>query len=76
MRARNSSSRTWIRSRATRRNRGFVDAGKQEDSIGAFDLVAMLAKLPLGKVVAPYIRLGYVFYDTTTTVESGGVKAT
>ena len=24
---------------------------------------AVLAKLPLGKVVAPYAKLGYVFYD-------------
>lgn len=62
---------------------GFVDAGKQKDTIGAVDVtsssdgifVALLAKLPLGKVVAPYVRLGYVFYDTTTTVERGSLKA-
>jgi len=59
---------------------GFIDAGTQKDTIGAFDVkassdgvfAAVLAKLPLGKVVAPYAKLGYVFYDGSETVSSGG----
>ena len=35
----------------------------------------MLAKLPLGKVVAPYAKLGYVFYDGTETVSNGGATS-
>jgi OOP family OmpA-OmpF porin len=62
---------------------GFIDAGKQKDTIGAFDVtsasdgtfVAVLAKLPLGKFVAPYVGFGYAFYDTTETVKSGGVSS-
>jgi|RhiMethySRZTD1v2_1073278.scaffolds.fasta_scaffold857700_2 OOP family OmpA-OmpF porin len=62
---------------------GFVDAGKQKDSIEAFHIesatngtfVAALAKLPIGKVVAPYVRVGYAYYETRQTVENGGVRS-
>lgn len=62
---------------------GFVDSGTQKDTIGALDVksssdgtfVALLAKLPLGKVVAPYAKLGYVFYDVTDTVSNGSISA-
>jgi hypothetical protein len=61
---------------------GFVDAGTQKDSIRALDVktsaegvvAAVLAKLPLGKVVTPYVKLGYVFYDSTTTASAGGMQ--
>jgi len=62
---------------------GFIDAGTQKDTIGAFDVktssdgvfAAVLAKLPLGKIVAPYAKLGYVFYDATETVSNGGATS-
>src|SRR5688500_5883636 len=54
---------------------GFADAGTQQDNIGAFDVrtsadgifATVLAKLPLGEVFAPYVKVGYVFYDSTET---------
>jgi len=62
---------------------GFVDAGTQKDAIGAFSVasasdgtfVAVLAKLPIGKIVAPYVRVGYASYETNETVESGGARS-
>jgi OOP family OmpA-OmpF porin len=61
---------------------GYVDGGTQKDTIGALDVkasshgyfAAVLAKLPLGNVVAPYAKLGYVVYDSTTTASSGGAR--
>jgi OOP family OmpA-OmpF porin len=61
---------------------GFVDAGTQQDNVGALDVrtsadgtfAAVLAKLPLGNVFAPYVKLGYVFYDSTETVSNGSIK--
>jgi OOP family OmpA-OmpF porin len=61
---------------------GFVDGGTQKDTIGALDVTAssdgffaaVLAKLPLGTVVAPYAKLGYVVYDSTTTASAGGAR--
>jgi OOP family OmpA-OmpF porin len=62
---------------------GFVDAGKQKDSVGTVNIesasngtfVAVLARLPIGKVVAPYVRVGYAFYETKETVDSGGARS-
>ena len=62
---------------------GLIDAGTQKDTVGPFDVksssegvfAAVLAKLPLGKIVAPYAKLGYVLYDTTETVSNGGVTS-
>ena len=62
---------------------GVIDPGTQKDTIGAFDVtsssdgvfVAMLARLPLGKIVSPYAKLGYVFYDGTETVSNGGATS-
>lgn len=61
---------------------GFVDAGTQQDNIGALDVrtsadgtfAAVLAKFPLGDVFAPYVKVGYVFYDSTETVSNGSIK--
>jgi len=58
---------------------GYVDAGEQADSQGSLRLavksdgffVAGLAKLPLGKYLAPYLKVGYVTYDSTETISSG-----
>jgi len=62
---------------------GFVDAGTQRDTVDSVDLkvasdgtfAALLVKLPLGRIVAPYARVGYVFYDSTTTASSGAARA-
>ena len=59
---------------------GYIDAGTQKDTIGVFEVkassdgafVAVLDKLPLGKIVAPYAKLGYVFYDGAETVSFAG----
>jgi OOP family OmpA-OmpF porin len=59
---------------------GYIDGGTQSDSLGLLDadissdgfFVEGLAKLPLGKYVAPYAKFGYVFYDSTTRVSSPG----
>jgi OmpA-OmpF porin, OOP family len=58
---------------------GYVDGGRQVDHAGPLRLavdssglfVAGLAKLPIGRYVAPYVKVGYVFYDSTATVSSG-----
>ncbi len=58
---------------------GFIDGGRQVDHEGTLRLavdssglfVAGLAKLPIGRYVAPYVKVGYVFYDSTATVSSG-----
>ena len=58
---------------------GFVDGGTQQDTVGALDVkssadgtfVALLAKIPIGKVVAPYAKVGYVFYDAHSSVSNG-----
>lgn len=52
---------------------GYIDAGTRSDTIGVVDidissdgfLVEGLARWPLGKVIAPYAKFGYAFYDTT-----------
>lgn len=58
---------------------GYIDAGKQTDHQGGLDLavrsdgflVAGLVKIPLGRYVAPYAKLGYAFYDARTSVSAG-----
>jgi opacity protein-like surface antigen len=60
---------------------GLIDAGTQKDTVGPFDVksssegafAALLAKLPLGNVAAPYAKLGYVLYDVKESVSTGGV---
>ena len=59
---------------------GYIDGGTQSDSLGLLDVDISsdgfffegLAKLPLGKYVAPYAKFGYVFHDSTTKVSSPG----
>jgi len=61
---------------------GYVDGGEQTDTQGPVRIavksdgffVAGLAKLPLGKYVAPYLKVGFVTYDSTATVSSGNVS--
>ena len=61
---------------------GYIQGGTQTDEIGSIDaevssegvFVAGLAKLPLGGGrFAPYVKLGYAFYDSTTRVSSGSL---
>ena len=60
---------------------GFVDGGKQKDTVGGVNFAvssngtfaAILARLPLGKVIAPYAKLGYVVYESTTTASNGSM---
>jgi OmpA-OmpF porin, OOP family len=62
---------------------GYVDGGEQTDSQGSLDIaiksdgyfIEGLAKIPLGKYVAPYVKLGYVVYNSTTKVSSGNLQA-
>lgn len=62
---------------------GVIDPGTQKDTIGAFDVtsssdgvfVALLAKMPLGKVVSPYAKLGYAFYKGRETISTGGISS-
>ncbi|HEV7606830.1 MAG TPA: porin family protein [Steroidobacteraceae bacterium] len=62
---------------------GFVDGGTQKDNVGGLRVTssadgtfaAVLAKLPLGRVFTPYAKVGYVFYDATSTVSNGAVTA-
>ena len=59
---------------------GYVDGGTQSDSLGLLDVdissdgffVQGIGKWPLGRFVAPYAKFGYVFYDATTRLSSGG----
>jgi OOP family OmpA-OmpF porin len=61
---------------------GYVDGGKQEDTNGSLDLsvksdgffATVLAKLPLGDAVTPYVKFGYVVYDSTATVSNGSMR--
>jgi OmpA-OmpF porin, OOP family len=58
---------------------GYVNGGEQKDSQGPLRLtvksegyfVAGLFKLPLGKYFAPYLKAGFVGYDSTAAVSSG-----
>jgi OOP family OmpA-OmpF porin len=58
---------------------GYVDGGTQSDRVGNLDVdissdgffVEGLAKWPIGNIAAPYVKLGYVFYDATTTLSNG-----
>jgi OOP family OmpA-OmpF porin len=59
---------------------GYIDGGTESDELGSLDVdvsssgvyVAALAKLPLAHdVVAPYVKLGYAWYDSTTRIASG-----
>jgi OOP family OmpA-OmpF porin len=59
---------------------GYVDGGTQSDTVGFLDVdissdgffVQGIGKWPLGRFVAPYAKFGYVFYDATTKISSGG----
>jgi OOP family OmpA-OmpF porin len=59
---------------------GYIDGGEQSDTTDGLTLAvksdgffaAALAKLPLGEYAAPYVKFGYVFYDSTATVSAGG----
>jgi outer membrane autotransporter protein len=61
---------------------GYLDGGEQTDTQGSLRIsvksdgffVAGLARLPLGKYVAPYLKVGLVTYDSTATVSSGNVS--
>jgi opacity protein-like surface antigen len=61
---------------------GFVDGGTQKDHVGALYVkssangafATVLARLPLGKVVAPYAKIGYVFYDATATATGNAIR--
>jgi OOP family OmpA-OmpF porin len=60
---------------------GYVDGGNLSDRLGEGDIdldirsdgffVEGLAKWPVSTVAAPYVKLGYVFYDSTTTLSIG-----
>jgi OmpA-OmpF porin, OOP family len=58
---------------------GYVDAGTQSDTIDQIQVdissdgffVEGLAKLPIGDLFAPYVKLGYVFYDSTQKLSLG-----
>ncbi len=62
---------------------GYVNGGEQTDTLGSIDIaiksdgyfIAGLAKIPLGKYVAPHVKLGYVVYNSTTKVSSGNLQA-
>jgi OmpA-OmpF porin, OOP family len=63
---------------------GYVDGGTLSDSLGedGIDLdissdgffVEGLAKWPVSAVAAPYVKLGYIFYDSTTTLSIGNQR--
>ena len=58
---------------------GYINGGTQSDSFEGVNLdisneglfVEGLAKWPLGSVVAPYAKFGYVFYESTAKLSSG-----
>jgi OmpA-OmpF porin, OOP family len=60
---------------------GYVDGGEQSDRLGSTDIaiessgyyVTGLAKWPVNDWFAPYVKLGYVFYDATQTASYGSV---
>ncbi len=59
---------------------GYINGGTQKDRIDGLDVaissegayVALLGKLPVGQVFSPYLKLGYVFYDSKTTASADG----
>ncbi len=61
---------------------GYINGGEMEDTTGFLNLslksdgyfATALARLPLGNVVTPYAKFGYVFYDSTTTVSRGSLQ--
>jgi len=61
---------------------GFVDGGTQEDTIEGLDVsssndgafAALLAKLPISERFSPYAKIGWVTYDSRTTVSNGVAK--
>jgi OOP family OmpA-OmpF porin len=62
---------------------GYIDGGTQSDTIGPLHVDissdgffgAGLGKWPIGKYVAPYVKLGYAFYDSTTKLSVGAQSA-
>jgi OmpA-OmpF porin, OOP family len=63
---------------------GYIDGGKQTDHRNGLDLAvssdgfvaAGIVKLPLGRFVAPYAKVGYVFYDSRTRISAGSQSLT
>jgi opacity protein-like surface antigen len=61
---------------------GYVDGGEQKDRRGPLKLSVksdgffgtVLARWPLGDVVAPYAKAGFVAYDSTSTVSNGTIS--
>ncbi len=61
---------------------GYVNAGKIDDTRGMLNLSVKsdgffgtaIARLPLGKVMTPYAKFGYVFYDATSKVSLGSIQ--
>jgi OmpA-OmpF porin, OOP family len=59
---------------------GYADTGTQRDDLNGLDVrlsaegfhAALLAKLPLGRGIAPYAKLGYVVYDSKATLSAEG----
>lgn len=57
----------------------YVDGGTQKDGVGAVDIAidsegfiaALIGKWPVNDVFAPYLKVGYAFYDTTAKVTGG-----
>ena len=62
---------------------GYADGGTQQDTVNGIDVklaseglfAAFLAKLPIGQVIAPYAKVGYVVYDSSTTLTAGNNTA-
>jgi hypothetical protein len=60
----------------------YIDAGTLEDTFEGIGLratsdgvqAALIARLPVHERIAPYARLGYVWYDTTTTFTSADAR--
>lgn len=57
----------------------YVDGGTQEDAFGGLEaaissdgvIAALLARWPVNDVLAPYVKAGYAFYDTSIKVTDG-----
>jgi OmpA-OmpF porin, OOP family len=62
---------------------GYIDGGTQSDTLGQIHVdissdgffAEGIAKWPIGRFVAPYAKLGYVFYDTTQKLSVGSQSA-
>ncbi len=62
----------------------YVDAGTQDDRIGDVEvtnessgvIVSALGAVPIGPIVSLYGKVGYAFYDATSTVRLGSLQET